>query len=172
VLSATGGFAVVDRRVASQLRSAAADVADLWANVSGATFDQRIASALARAAEFQIALYPALLALASVTGLAVAWWAYNRLALREPTPLGALREFRFHDSLIWVLICGLALILAPLDQLGERLGSNLLAFMGALYALRGLAVLVFVGGVPGPVGWLVGGVLALLLYPFVVATTF
>jgi len=169
---AGGGFTRVDERIARELRTAALDVVDTWTGLNGSGFQQQVGDAVRRAAELQVALYPALLALASMTGLAVAWWAFSRLTARDAAPLGTLREFRFHDGLVWILIGGLALVLAPLDQLAERIGSNVLAFMGALYALRGVAVLIVVGGMPGPVGWLIGGVIALLLYPFVVATTF
>ena len=45
--------------------------------------------------------------------------------------------------LIWVLIVALAVVLLPLGDVGTRIALNGLVFMGALYALRGLAVFVF-----------------------------
>ena len=115
-------------------------------------------------------MFPALLGLASLTGLAVAWFAFQRVANREPTPLRPLREFRFPDDLVWVLIAGVVLLLLPFGA-AERAGTNLLAFMTALYALRGLAVLLVLAGAPGPLGMVVGGLLLLFLYPLVMAMT-
>jgi hypothetical protein len=84
-----------------------------------------------------------------------------------------LTEFRFPDALLWLLIVGLALLLVPLGGWGVRLGANLLFFMGALYALRGLAVvaaLVLRMGAQLPV-LIALSVVGLLLYPIVVAGT-
>jgi hypothetical protein len=87
----------------------------------------------------------------------------------DSSGLGPFREFRFHDQLVWVLILGLLLFLGSfgfLDRLGpglERLGTNTVVFMGALYALRGAAVVLFMaGGVS-----LFGGLLLLLGFFFV-----
>ena len=121
---------------------------------------------------------PALLALASLAGLAVAWWAFRRLVAREGSPLAPLRQFRFNDGLVWLLVAGGVLLLAGagygigVEHGTARAGSNLLLFTAALYALRGLAVLLVIAGAPGPVGMVLGGVLLLLLYPLVMATTF
>ena len=64
--------------------------------------------------------------------------------------------------------------MVPLDGWGSRVGYNLLFFMGALYALRGLAVVVAL--VLGTVGTQLPALVALglvgvLLYPIVVAGT-
>ena len=116
-------------------------------------------------------LYPALLALATLAGLAVAWWAWGRLVNRPDEDLAPLREFRFSDGLIWLLILGIVLVLLPRAPELVRTGSNLLAFMAALYALRGLAVAIFLWGMPGPAGMLLAGLAMILLYPVVVATS-
>ncbi|NIP16487.1 MAG: DUF2232 domain-containing protein, partial [Pseudomonadales bacterium] len=103
----------------------------------------------------------------------VAWWVYGRLTQRGRR-LGRLTEFRFPDGLLWLLIAGLALLVLPLEAWGTRLGSNLVFFMGALYALRGLAVLIaLVLGLVGPqLPVLIAlGVVGVLLYPIVVAGT-
>ena len=73
---------------------------------------------------------------------------------------------------VWVLIGGLALLLLPLDGLADRAGGNLLVFMAALYALRGAAVLLVVGGSPGLLGWLLVALVGLLLYPLVMIAMF
>lgn len=168
-----GSFGRADEVISQRLTSGAQQVVAAWrSGPAGSRLGQEFSDTVSRAVELQAVLFPALLALASLCGLAVAWWAHRRLAAREPQPLAPLREFRFHDGMIWLLIVAMLLLLLPLDGFATRAGSNLLAFMAALYALRGLAVLLVIGGAPGPLALVLGGVLLLLLYPIVVATTF
>jgi hypothetical protein len=114
-------------------------------------------------------LYPGALLIASLCGLAVAWWGYVRLAQGSDLGLGPLRDFRFNDQLVWIAIAAVALLLWEAPEFGNRLGANALLFMSALYAARGAAVVVFVmGGVS-----LTGGVLftlaMLLVAPYVLS---
>lgn len=162
-------FGALDRAVASRLREGVTATLDLGQQLS---LSPTMQDALYRTAELQATLYPALLGLASLAGLAVAWWAYRRLAVRDGEALRPLAEFRFHDGLIWLLILGGALLLLPSGGLAGRTGSNLLAFMAFLYALRGAAVLLFVGGMPGPFGLALAALVAVVLYPLVMATVF
>jgi len=90
--------------------------------------------------------FPALLGLSSLSGLAVAWWAYVRLSAESGLGLGSLREFRFNDHLVWLLLSGLALLLLGAGEGWTSAGSNTVVFMGGLYALRGAAVLLFLNG--------------------------
>ena len=60
--------------------------------------------------------------------------------------MSSLTEFRFPDVLVWVLIAGVALLVVPLADGAARVGSNLVFFMGALYAVRGAAVIMFLSG--------------------------
>ena len=126
---------------------------------------------LLEAMALQAEIFPALLGLASLAGLGLAWWIYIRLA-RQPEPgLGPLRDFRFNDQLVWILILGLVVLLGS-SGFWDRLGANTVVFMGALYTLRGIGVLLFLtGGVS-----VLGGILLLLgLYfvaPFLVAGAF
>jgi hypothetical protein len=123
--------------------------------------------------EVQVLLYPAMFALATLAGLAVAWWAWGRLAMRPDGSLAPLRDFRFSDGLVWVLILGLVLVLLPrTPELATRAGTNLLVFIGALYALRGVGVLLFLSGVPGPLGLLLTALAVVLVAPLVMVTTF
>jgi hypothetical protein len=172
MLMSRGGFRRLDELMTERLRESSSQIVETWRSGFGQRFGEEFSKTVERAVELQTMLYPALLALGSIAALAVAWWAYRRLGARERAPLGPLREFRFPDGLIWLLIVGMLLMMLPLDGGASRTGSNLLAFMAALYALRGLAVLIVIGGAPGPLGMIVGGVLLLLLYPLVVATTF
>ena len=95
----------------------------------------------ARSGSLMVLLSPALLALESVLALALAWAAYHRLArTRIGPPLGALRNLRFNDQLIWGLVVGAVLLMLPTLVEWRVAGLNLLCFFGAMYALRGVAV--------------------------------
>lgn len=121
---------------------------------------------LERVAELEVMLYPAMLALASLAALAAAWWCYRRLIERSGEALSPMREFRFTDHLVWVLIAGAILLILPLGEVAARLGANLATFMAALYALRGAAIVLTLTGV-GSVGAFLLGVMAVLLLPLV-----
>jgi hypothetical protein len=116
---------------------AAAQTARAWMETGGPGLVE-LATAVQTIVGVQIMLYPALLALASLAALGVAWYVVNRLG-GEREALAPLREFRFSDHLIWLLVGGLILFLLPAGELADRLGENVLAFMGGLYALRGVA---------------------------------
>ncbi len=94
---------------------------------------------------FQV-VFPAMLALASLAALGVAWWLYGRLARDDDQAVGPLRDFRFNDHLVWVFVGGLVLLVAQWGGVLGRVGSNAVVFMGALYALRGVAVILFMSG--------------------------
>jgi hypothetical protein len=112
--------------------------------------------------------YPALLTLASLAGLRLAWRWHHRIARRPlgppPAPFAA---FDFSDQLVWGWVAGLALCLFPLPEVWRAVGGNLLLVWSVLYAVRGLAV--FSAGskrVPGPVIATLT-VIAMFLLPFV-----
>jgi hypothetical protein len=107
-------------------------------------------------------IFPALLGLASLSALGLAWWLYRRLSGNPEEGIGPLKEFRFNDQLIWVLILGVVALLGSSGGM-ERVGTNAVVFMGALYALRGAAVALFLTGGPS----FFGGVLLLLGFLFV-----
>lgn len=174
LLSSRGGLAQLDGAIAARLRQSASSTLAAWTRAVGADrVGEDVSRAVYGAAELQIRLYPSLLALASLAALGVAWWAFGRLARGERRPLRPLREFRFRDELVWLLIAAVALLALPLGEVATRTGQNLLTFMAALYALRGVAVLVVIGGgVPGPLGMVFGALLVVFMYPFVMATTF
>jgi hypothetical protein len=170
-----GSFERLESAVSVRLREAAASAVAGWQRLGapgeGGEGTVPLNDLVYRFAELQVMLFPALLALATLAGLAVAWWGFRRLTQGEREPLAPLREFRFPNDLVWLLIVGLGLLLLPAGAVAERIGSNLLTFMAALYALRGLAVLLVVGGAPGPLGLLVGLLAVLFLYPLVMAAT-
>ncbi len=162
-----GGWGAFDGAMAQQFRQGAAQVAAAWRTAKAGSWAEELGKAASRAAEFQAVVYPALLAIGSVAALAVAWWGYRRLAQRDAMPLGRLREFRFRDELVWLVIAGLLLWLLPIGAPTQRVGQNVLVFMGALYVLRGTAVLITMIGGIGPLGALMAGLVLVLLYPFV-----
>jgi hypothetical protein len=123
-------------------------------------------TALYAAAESQIKVFPATIALATLAALAVAWWLYVRMAHGDDQGLLPLREFRFNDQLVWLFICGLGLMLLGKGQV-ERAGWNAMWFMSALYALRGAAVVSFFGGGQSPASALLLALGLLFLPPVI-----
>jgi hypothetical protein len=106
-----------------------------------ATAEQALDEVLSTLPEDAVAFYPALLALESLAALALAWAVYHRISrARIGEPLSRLPDFRFSDQLAWGLIAGALLVLLRPTGDWAALGLNLLVFFGALYALRGLAV--------------------------------
>ena len=122
--------------------------------------------AIQRVASLWEAVYPALLALASISALGVVGYLIGRIR-GESRPLPPLREFRFGDHLVWGLVLGLVLLVLPADAWAGRAGANLVTVMGGLYLLRGLAVLVWLGAAVLSSGWVIGAwvLAALVLYP-------
>lgn len=106
---------------------------------------------------FQGMAFPALLGLASLSALGFAWWLFCRVSRRPDPGIGPLKDFRFNDQMVWVLIFGITALLLS-SGVVERVGVNAVVFMGALYALRGAGVVLFMTG-----GFsLFGGVLLLV----------
>ena len=146
VLSLRGdGWTALDWQMTERIRtdfSAVVDAASMLQDRG--TISPAVVTALYAAAETQITVFPATLALATLATLAVAWWLYVRMAHGNDQGLLPLREFRFNDQLVWLFIGGLALSLVGSD-VAKRAGSNALVFMSALYAMRGAAVASFFG---------------------------
>jgi hypothetical protein len=90
-------------------------------------------------------LFPALMALQLLVGLAVAAVLAHRLADGAAgVPPGRLAEFRFSEHLGWSLVLAIAALLIPGAGAAARLVAlNVLVVIGTLYGLRGLAVMVF-----------------------------
>jgi predicted membrane protein DUF2232 len=107
---------------------------------------EALVTAVMRTAEQQGELFPALLGLSSLAALGTAWWLYVRLAWGSDRGIGPLREFRFNDHLVWLFIAGLTVLVLGLSESWARVGTNTVVFMGALYALRGAAVVAFLSG--------------------------
>lgn len=166
------GWIQLDFAIGRELRNSAADVATFWtARLQEQPWASDLTQTVYRFAEFQSNTFPAMLAIATLAGLTLAYFLWRRLSVQERYPLGPLRDFRFRDELVWLVVAGAALIALPLGMAATRAGTNLLLFMGALYAVRGLAVILALFGSPSLLGMLFGMLLFLMLYPIVMATT-
>ena len=167
-----GGWRTVDFTISQELRNGAADIRAFWGRrMADQPWVAEMSVALDRFADWQANAYPAMIAVASLAGLALAWWLWRRLATRDPRPIGRLRDFRFSDHLVWIAVAGILLLVLPFGAALTRTGANLVAFMAALYAVRGFAVMVSLYGVPGLLGSVLAAVVFLLLYPVVMVTT-
>lgn len=166
------GWIQLDWAIGRQLRNTAADVTSFWTGrLEEKPWATDLTSAIYRFADFQTNTYPAMLAIASLAGLALSWWLWRRLSVQERNPLGPLRDFRFRDELVWLVVIGAALVVLPLGVAATRTGTNVLLFMAALYAVRGFAVILALFGSPSLLGALFGALLFFMLYPIVMATT-
>lgn len=164
-LTARGGWGSIDAAVEQQFRRGAQQAVSALQQVQSGKLGTDFAAVVPQAAKLQALIYPALLGLASLAALGVAWWGVRRLVHRDAQPLSPLPEFRFRDELVWLVIAGLALVLLPLGAGAQRAGSNVLTFMGVLYAVRGAAVLLAMIGGLGPVATVVTVLLLVLLAP-------
>lgn len=164
----------LDWWVSGEIRHAAAMAHSLLASLPAskeAALREQFVEALYRWVAFQQQIYPALLALASLASLGVAWFALGRLS-GVKSVLAPVREFRFADQLVWLLVVGLALLVLPLGAAAFRIGENAAMFMVMLYLVRGLAIMMWAGAaVVTSVwsGWALA-VAGLLLYPVAVGT--
>lgn len=127
-----------------------------------------LATALHETARAQTRVFPALMGIASMSGVAVAWWLYNRLGGQGDQAIGPVRYFRFNDHLVWLLIAGLLLVVTRWGDAVARVGSNAVVFMGALYALRGSAVFMYISGGLSLFGYVLLAISLVLAAPVVV----
>lgn len=87
-------------------------------------------------------LFPGLLVLTALPGLALAWTWYHRIAAQPAgSPAGRFAEFRFSDQLVWLVVLALAVLVLALPTPVIELAGNLAVVVGALYAARGAAIL-------------------------------
>jgi len=169
VLLVTGQMSTLDSTIRGHLATVSTmAIGDLQSRMPDATWLADLRTATEQITEVQATIFPALLALQSIAALAlVAWWI-RRLGRSESSSfvLAPLKEFRFNDQLIWILIGAVVLLLLPLAPWGSRMALNALIVMAALYALRGLAVFIFLATGSKSVPTMVLGALAFVfLYP-------
>lgn len=160
-------WAIIDRMVASGLHDGVSTSLEaLRVLRDGAPLPGTVVSTVFQAAEWQSDLFPAMLGLSSLAALGTAWWLYVRLARGAGEGLGPLADFRFNDQFVWMLVAGAALFILQPDGGAGRAGLNLLAFTGALYALRGAGVVVALTRGISAFGWVMLALAFLLLAPF------
>ncbi len=155
-----GAWLDLDTLMAIRSREAAAS---MLAFLDGRA-SEGMAELLREITRVQVAVFPALLGVSSLGALGLAvlirGWLIDGGAI-----FGRLRSFRFNDHLVWIWLVGLALLLMPLGDIAQRVGGNAVFFMGVLYVLRGLAVLIsLVGSVPWTLG-VAGAIVAVLIAP-------
>ncbi len=145
LLARPNGWGSLQQAVSQRMsRGAVATIDALQALQGGQAVSRTYVATLDQVVHGLQVVFPAVLGLASLAALGVAWWLYNWLARSDEHGVGPLRDFRFNDHLVWIFVAGLVLLLSGWGggSIG-RVGSNAVVFMGALYALRGLAVVVF-----------------------------
>ncbi len=127
--------------------------------------DETVSSVMRTVVRLQVAVFPAMLGVSSLAALGAAVSLRSWIAGEAGRAFGSLRNFRFNDHLIWLWLLGLVLLLAPLGEIASRIGGNAVLFMGALYVVRGLAVVLSLVGGISMVAGVVGGVVAVLISP-------
>lgn len=127
------------------------------------------AAELSRSLTTTVDLWPASQAILALGGGYLAWRWYHRIA---SSPIGQparpFRDFTFPDPYVWLVIVAGALALAPLPAGWSLLARNVVVFLLAVYAGRGLAV-IQTALLPAPTGMAVLlGLAALFLLPLAV----
>lgn len=146
-LARPGYWSVVDWSMRERVVGAVAEALALVRAVGdGEIVTPEVESSIFQTAQVQAHIFPALVGLGTVAALVLAWWAYARMAVGRKGSIGRLRDFRFEDQLVWVFIAGLGLVVLASGEALTRAGTNTVVFMGALYALRGAAVFLFLNG--------------------------
>jgi hypothetical protein len=148
-------WGALDAAISGQVRASSDQtLATLTTLSRGQPPSDAVVTAVHQLAETQVSVFPAMVAIASIAALGVAWWIRTRLVGEGDQGLGPLRDFRFNDHLVWLFIGGLLLLFAQWGDALVSLGSNTLVFMAALYMLRGAAVFVFLSGGMSLLGYL------------------
>lgn len=139
----SGAWNIVDWVISDRVRATVAQVIALGGSEGLAP---ALITAFYQTADAQILIFPALTALASMSALLLSWWLFIFFSGRSEEALGSVKNFRFNDHLIWMLVVGLFLLFTRWNEPLQRLGSNAVVFIGALCAVRGAAVIVFITG--------------------------
>jgi hypothetical protein len=136
---------------------------------------RQLFSQLAQRADAVAALFPGILVLAALAGLALAWRLYQEIASRPLARTeGSFAAFRFGDQLVWIPVVALAVLVLPIgDSVGDislrLLAQNTLLVAVALYCARGLAVFWTIARAAPRAIVLVLTLVAIFLSPFAVS---
>ena len=139
----SGAWNIVDWVISDRVRATVAQAIALGGSEGLAP---ALMTAFYQTAEVRILIFPALTALASMSALLLSWWLFIFFSGRSEEALGPVKNFRFNDHLIWMLVVGIFLLFTRWSEPLQRLGSNAVVFIGALCAVRGAAVIVFITG--------------------------
>lgn len=125
-----------------------------------------MATIVDQAIAFTSATIPGMLVLQAIAGLGLAW-QWHVLVSDRPLGLAAapFRQFRFGDHWVWGLVAALVIFVVPKLAGLKALAMNLALVLGALYLLRGAAIVTAFAAAAGvSAATLVGGaVLATVL---------
>ncbi|MBI1966655.1 MAG: DUF2232 domain-containing protein [Gemmatimonadetes bacterium] len=119
-----------------------------------------------RAIAFTSATIPGMLALQAIAGLALAWQWHVHVS---DQPLGEgiapFRQFRFGDQWVWGLVAAVTIWAVPKLAGLKAIALNLAVVLGALYLLRGAAIVTVFAAAVGvsPAALVAGAVLAAVL---------
>lgn len=92
---------------------------------------------------FMSLTWPGMLALQTLAGLTLAWQLHLRLtSLPLGAPLTRFRDFAMGDAWVWGIVAWLAVLILPVSGALQMAGTNLGLVAGALYVLRGAAIVV------------------------------
>ena len=93
------------------------------------------------AVRFASVTLPGMLALQTLAGLALAWQLHLRLtSLPLGAPLARFRDFAIGDGWVWGIVAWIAVLILPVSNALHVAGTNLGLVAGALYVLRGAAI--------------------------------
>ncbi len=96
------------------------------------------------AVRFMSDYHAGIVALELTAGMVLGTAIYHRVAATpRGTAVGRLRDFRFNDQLGWLAIIPLGVVLLPKLAAARLAATNVLLVLGALYAIRGVAVIAF-----------------------------
>lgn len=165
----SGSWATVDWAITDAVEGGVATTLQALQLLRGEeAISPALTAAIHQTAQAQTSVFPALTAISSMAGLAVAWWVYTRLRGDGDQAIGPVRNFRFNDHLVWLMVVGLLLVVTRWGDALTRVGSNTVVFMGALYALRGSAVFMFISGGLSLFGYVLLALALVLAAPVVV----
>jgi hypothetical protein len=87
--------------------------------------------------------WPGMLALQTLAGLALAWQLHRRIAAVTPgesAPLMRFKDFVIGDGWVWGIVAWLGVLILPVSSAMHVAGTNVGLVAGALYMLRGAAI--------------------------------
>jgi hypothetical protein len=84
--------------------------------------------------------WPAMLALQTLAGLALAWHLHARMTPAGDERPGRFKDFRMGDGWVWGIVAWLGVVILPVSNVLQMAGTNVGLVAGVLYVLRGAAI--------------------------------